>query len=203
MNRILFFGDAYTEQSGIVDLVKNKKPDWIVENYAKAKSGQSLISATAYSTYTKLKGTYPDDTYVCVVQETTRNIFTYFDPKLKQYMGMNLDSLDQHHKEFPHTKDLVKFGRKFLNDENLGTQFYASCFGLAEFFSCYDVPTITFTAYDHEEKYRNDNPKLENIAVMKEMYLKNQTIFPNGAVKFGSTADVANELITHIEKKLL
>lgn len=202
MIRVLFFGDAYLEQAGIVELIKNMKADWHVENYAKAKSGQSLISATAYSTYTRLKTIHPDDQYVCVVQETTRNVFTYFDPKTKQYMGMNVDNLDQHHKEFPHTKDLVKFGKKFLNDENLGTQFYASCFGLAEFFKCYEVPLITFTAYDHEEKYRNDNPKLENIAVMKEMYLKNQEIFPNGAVKFGSTLEVANELINHIERKL-
>jgi hypothetical protein len=203
MIRVLFFGDAYLEHAGIVEIIKNKRTEWCVENHAKSKSGQSLIAATAYSTYTRLKNSYPDDQYVCVVQETTRNIFTYHDPKTKQYMGMNLDNLEQHRKDFPHTKDLTKFGEKFLNDENLGTQFYASCFGLAEFFRCYDVPLLTFTAYDHEEKYRNDNPGLENIAVMKEMYLKNREIFLNGAVKFGSTTDVANELITHIERKLL
>lgn len=202
MIRVLFFGDVYLEQAGIVDIIKRSKPEWMVENYAKAKSGQSLISATAYSTYTRLKVMHPDDKYVCIVQNTTRNVFTYFDPKVKQYMGMNVDNLTQHHKEFPHTKDLVKFGGKFLNDENLGVQFYSSCFGLTEFFKCYEVPLITFTAYDHEEKYRNDNSKLENIAIMKEIYLKNQAIFPNGAVKFGSTLDVANELINHIERKL-
>jgi hypothetical protein len=203
MIRVLFFGDAYMEHAGITDIIKKSKTDWCVENYAKSRSGQSLIAATAYSNYTRLKQMHPDDKYICVIQDTTRNIFTYHDPKTKQYSGMNIDNIAQHLKDAPHTKDLAKFGVKFLNDENLGTQFYASCFGIAEFFRCYDVPLLSFTAYDHEEKYKNDDPKLENIAIMKEMYLKSQEIFPQGALKFGTTTEVANELIKHIERKLL
>lgn len=202
--------------------IKALKPDWEIFNFGKGGASQSMIAANAYSNYARLKNQYPDDKFVCIIQDTYRNRFTFYSHKKKSYEGLNCDKLDSHKKNYPETADLVKFAEKFLNDENLGVQFYTQAMGIQEFFRMQDVPYVNFSFYNHAYRYRED--KLDNLNIMKEHYLKHLEIFPNGALErvyeYYNTNEmnsvlphwhlkgqyheiVAKDLVEHIERKLL
>jgi hypothetical protein len=162
--------------------IKKMKPDWEIFNFGFGGAGQSMISANAYSNYTRLKTIYPDDKFICIVQDTFRNRFTYYNNKGKHYFSINADNPRAHLDNYPDTKDLVKFTETFLNDENLGVQFYCQSMGVMEFFRSMGVPALNFSFYNHELIYNDDEKDLA-VDIMKQEYLKNLKLFPTGAVQ--------------------
>jgi hypothetical protein len=165
-----------------VGYIKQLKPDWEVFNFSKSSPSQSTIAAAAYSSYSRLKHVYPDDQFICIIQDTYRVQYTYWSKKSAQFEGLNFNYLDLHLNNHPETKDLVKFAKRFLNEENLGTQYYAQALGVLEFFRMNSVPTIHFNFYNHRNVYKNDTVN-SNLGIMRDEYLKGLTLFPNGAIE--------------------
>lgn len=203
--------------------IRKMRPDWEILNAATGGSGQSLIVANAYSNYSRIKAIYPDEKIICVVQDTFRNRFTYLHKRGNHYFGLNVDHTQNHLMRYPEEKDLVKFANTFLNDENLGTQFYAQSFGIMEFFRSANVPAVNFSFYNHELIYADDEPG-KNIDLLKQEYVRQMKIFPKGAVQrildyYDVTPEiaslpghhikhqyheiVANDLVAYIETNLL